>query len=89
MNSSYWSSIANFSPDLGTTGKWPLRACAIFAKQKARNVEHEAYRRLTKPHKEASMECLILGAVVDNDGALRADHRRLPETARMVTVNRR
>ena len=24
-----------------------------------------------------------------SDGALRADHRRLPETARMVTINRR
>ena len=24
-----------------------------------------------------------------NDGALRADHRRLPETAGMVTINRR
>jgi hypothetical protein len=36
----------------------------ICAKQKARNVEHEIRRRLTKPTKEQSMEYLILVAVV-------------------------
>jgi hypothetical protein len=36
----------------------------IFAKQKARNVEHEICRRFTKEIKEQSMEYLILVAVV-------------------------
>ena len=36
----------------------------IFAKQKARNVEHEICRRLTKEIKEQSMEYVILLAVV-------------------------
>jgi hypothetical protein len=59
----------------------------IFAKQKARNVEHKICRRLTKEIKKQSMEYVILLAV--SDGTLRADYRRLPETAGMATVNRR
>ena len=39
-------------------------AGATFAKQKARNVEREIRRRLTKRTKEQSMEYLILVAVV-------------------------
>jgi hypothetical protein len=58
------SSLGIFSPDIGTTEKSPLRAFAIFAKQKPRNVEHESHRRLTKRTKEQSMEYLILAAVV-------------------------
>jgi hypothetical protein len=58
------SSIGNFSPNLGVMGKWPLPACAIFAKQKARKVEHEIRRRLRKCTKEQSMEYLILVAIV-------------------------
>ena len=38
-------------------------AGATFAKQKARNVEREIRRRLTKRTKEQSMEYLILVAV--------------------------
>jgi hypothetical protein len=60
----YCSSIANFSPDLGVTGKSPLRTRATFAKQKPRNVQHEMRRRLTKRTKEQIMEYLILVAVV-------------------------
>jgi hypothetical protein len=41
-----------------------LRVCAIFAKQKPRNVEHESRRGLTKGTKEQNMEYLILVAVV-------------------------
>jgi len=37
---------------------------AIFAKQNAKNVEHEIPRRLTKGTKEQSMEYLMLVAVV-------------------------
>jgi hypothetical protein len=44
-------------------GKWLLRVCAIFAKQKPRNVEHESRRRLTKGTKEQSMEYLIVFSV--------------------------
>jgi hypothetical protein len=36
----------------------------IFAKQKARNVEHEICRRLSKEIKEQSMEYVILLAVI-------------------------
>jgi hypothetical protein len=37
---------------------------AIFAQQKARNVEHKKGRRLTKPTKDQSMEYVIIVAVV-------------------------
>jgi hypothetical protein len=36
----------------------------IFAKQKARNVEHEICRRLTKELKKQNMEYVILLAVI-------------------------
>jgi hypothetical protein len=61
----------------------------IFAKQKARNVEHEIRRGLTKAHKGAKYGIPNSSCRRINDGALCADHRRLPETARMVTLNRR
>jgi hypothetical protein len=67
------------------TGKWPLRAS--FAKQKTRNVQHEAHAQVTKGHKAAKYGIPDSSCRRSSDGALRADHRRLPETARMVTVN--
>jgi hypothetical protein len=51
-------------PILPQRERWLLPTCAIFAKQKARNVEHEIRRRLTKRTKEQNMEYLILVAVV-------------------------
>jgi hypothetical protein len=59
-----FSSLGNFSPDLVVLEKWLIPARAIFAKEKARNVEHQIGRGLTKPIKEESMEYLILVAVV-------------------------
>jgi len=39
-----------------------------------------------KAHKGAKYGIPYSSCCSSNDGALRADHRRLPETARMVTV---
>ena len=61
----------------------------IFAKEKPRNVEHEIRRRLTKDTKEVNYGIPDSSWRRISDGALRADHHRLFETARMVTVSGR
>jgi len=58
--------VLSFTPSLATGGD-PISAaaCTIFAKQKARNGEHENHGGVTKhPIKELTMEYLILVAVV-------------------------
>lgn len=60
----------------------------IFAKQMASNAEHKIAWRLTKTGKGAQYGIPDSSCRRSNDGALRADYRRLPETARMVIINR-
>ena len=49
--------------------------------QNATNVEHETYRPVTKTVKGAKYGTPDSSCRRINDGAVRADHRRLPETA--------
>jgi hypothetical protein len=64
-------------------------ACAIFAKQNAKDGQHETHPHLTKSGKGDNYGIPDSSCRRINDGALRVDHSRLPETARMVTINRR
>jgi len=50
-------------------------------------VEHQTHRRLTKAHKEDNYGVPDLSCRRINDGALRANHSGLFETARMVIAN--
>ena len=58
----------------------------IFAKEKPRNAEREACHRVTSRGKGAKYGTPDFSRSRNYDGAVRADHRRLPETARMVTL---
>ncbi len=57
----------------------------IFAKQKTKNGEHETGRRLIRTDKGANYGIPDSNRRRSRDGPLRLDHRRLPETTRMVT----
>ena len=61
----------------------------IFAKQKTRNEERETGRRLTRTDKGANYGIPDSTRRRSRDGPLCLNHHRLPQTARMVTVNRR
>ena len=61
----------------------------IFAKEKARNAEHEIRRRLIKVHKGAKYGISDSSRRLSNDGSVRANHSGLSKTTRMVTANRK
>ena len=67
--------------------RWLLLACAIFAMQKTRNVQHEAHGQVTKAQKRDNYGIPDFSCGRIDDGAVRADHHGLFETARMVTDN--
>jgi hypothetical protein len=54
---------------------------AIFAKEKTSNGENETHNRVTKAHKGAKYGIPDINCGDHNDGALRADHSGLFETA--------
>jgi hypothetical protein len=80
------SSIGIFSPNFGAAAKCLVLLPAIFAKQKARSVEPKTGRGLTNTDKGAKYGIPDSSCRRINNGALRGNHRWLPETARMVTV---
>ena len=61
----------------------------IFAKEKPRNVEPAIRSRLKNSHKGGKYGISDSSCCRSGDGPLRANHRRLPETAGMVTINRK
>jgi hypothetical protein len=63
-------------------------AQAIFAKQKTRNVQREIHGRVTKARQGDNYGVPDFSCRCINDGALRANHNRLLEAARMVKANR-
>jgi hypothetical protein len=54
---------------------------AIFAKEKPSNGEKETHNRVTKAHKGAKYGIPDINCGDLNDGALRADHSGLSQTA--------
>ena len=62
-------------------------AGTIFAKQNARNAQHEIPPHLTKAGKGVNYGIPDISWRRRDDGALRSNHRGLFKTARMVTVN--
>ncbi len=65
-----------------------LLARAIFAKQKPRNVQRESDGGVTKAGQGGNYGVPDFSRCRIDDGALRANHNRLSETARMVIANR-